>query len=228
MARRIKWETQIGRRLRLRDLHVLFMVADRGSMARAAAELGISQPAVSDVIASLELSLGVSLFDRSPQGVELTRYGHALLKRSLAAFDELKQGIRDIEFLSDPTKGELRIGCSESIAVILLPFIERFSRHHPRVVVYVDNIVPAVFAQGAQRALAPGLAELRDRKVDLIVGRMHGSFTHEALGDDLEVETLFDDPLVIATGLQTKWARRRRVALDDLIGSGSWLCENEI
>src|SRR5437016_5337121 len=104
MARLINWENQIGRRLRLRDLHVMFMVAEQGSMAKAAAELGISQPAVSDVIAGLEQSLGVRLFDRSPQGVEPTRYGHALLKRSLAAFDELKQGIRDIEFLSDPTK----------------------------------------------------------------------------------------------------------------------------
>jgi DNA-binding transcriptional LysR family regulator len=229
MARRINWENQIGNRLRLRDLHVLFTVAEQGSMAKAAAELGVSQPAVSDVIAGLEISVGARLFDRSPQGVELTRYGHVLLKRSLAAFDELKQGIRDIKFLSDPTTGELRIGCSESIAVILTPFIRRFSRLYPGVTVFVDNVVPAVFAQGAQRALAPGLSELRDRKVDLIVGRIHASFSHRALGDDLEVETLFDDPLVIATGSQTGWARRRKITLADLIdahwilsGSETW------
>jgi DNA-binding transcriptional LysR family regulator len=198
------------------------MVAARGSMAKAAAELGISQPAVSDVIASLELSLGVRLFDRTPQGVELTRYGDAFLKRSLAAFDELKQGIRDIEFMSDPTQGELRLGCSESIAVILTPFIQRFSRQYPRVVVYVDNVVPALFAQGAQRALAPGLVELRDRKFDLIIGRMHTSFQHDSLGDDLEVQTLFDDPLVIAAGSQSSWARRRKITLADVI-EGPWV-----
>jgi DNA-binding transcriptional LysR family regulator len=222
MARRTNWENQIGRRLRLRDLHVLFMVAERGSMAKAAAELGISQPAVSDVIAGLELSLGVRLFDRTPQGVELTRYGGALVKRSVAAFDELKQGIRDIEFMSDPTKGELRLGCSESIAVILTPFIQRFSRQYPRVVVHIDNVVPALFAQGAQRALAPGLAELRDRKFDLIVGRMHTSFRHDALGDDLEIQTLFDDPLVIAAGSQSSWARRRKITLADVIDA-AWV-----
>ena len=72
-------------------------------MAKAATELGISQPSVSDVIANLESALGVRLFDRNPHGVELTMYGNALLKRGLAAFDELKQGLRDIEFLSDPT-----------------------------------------------------------------------------------------------------------------------------
>src|SRR5262245_36125343 len=110
MARLTNWETQIGQRLRLRDLHVLFMVVQHGSMAKAAGELGISQPAVSDVIANLEHAIGVRLLDRGPQGVEPTKYGRALLKRSLAAFDELKQGIRDIEFLADPTKGELKIG----------------------------------------------------------------------------------------------------------------------
>jgi DNA-binding transcriptional LysR family regulator len=222
MARRINWETQIGTRLRLRDLHVMFVVAERGSMAKAALELGVSQPAVSDIIAGLELSLGVRLFDRSPQGVEPTRYGHALLKRSLAAFDELRQGLRDIEYLADPTIGEVRIGCSESIAAILPPLMQRFRRQYPHVVIHVDNVIPAPFAQGPQRALAPGLAELRDRKVDLIVGRLHASFPYQALGDDLAVQELFDDPLVIVAGLRTRWARRSKITLADLVDA-SWI-----
>lgn len=57
----------------------------------------------------------MSLFDRRPQGVELTMYGRALLKRSVAAFDEFKQDIRDIEFLTDPTKGELKIGSTGTL-----------------------------------------------------------------------------------------------------------------
>ena len=134
MARLVNWENQIGRRLRLRDLHVVFMVVQHGSMAKAAAELGISQPAVSDVIANLEHALGVKLFDRSAQGVEATMYGHALVKRSLAAFDELKQGIRDIEFLADPKTGELKMGCTGTIsATVLLPVIQRFSQSYPQV-----------------------------------------------------------------------------------------------
>src|SRR5262249_57045671 len=81
MVRKIDWDNQIGRRLRLRDLHVFFTVVQRGSMAKAAAHLGVSQPAVSEVIGNLEHALGVRLLDRSPQGIEPTMYGRALIKR---------------------------------------------------------------------------------------------------------------------------------------------------
>ena len=66
----------------------------------------------------------------------------------LAAFDELKQGIKDIEFLSDPTIGEVRIGCPESIsAAILQPICEKFSQQYPRVVLDVDTVNTLSFAQ---------------------------------------------------------------------------------
>src|SRR5215213_4924298 len=120
MLHKIDWESQIGRRLRLRDLHVFSMAVQCGSMAKAAQQLGVSQPAVSEVIVDLEHALGVRLLDRSPRGIEPTIYGDALLKRSVAAFDELRQGVRDIEFLSDPTMGELRIGCVESLSATLV------------------------------------------------------------------------------------------------------------
>jgi molybdenum-dependent DNA-binding transcriptional regulator ModE len=103
-------ENRISRRLRFRDLQVFFAVVQCGSMAKAASELGVTQPAVSEVVAGLEQAFGVRLFDRSPRGVEPTIYGRALLKRGIAAFDELKQCISDIEFLADPTKGEVRLG----------------------------------------------------------------------------------------------------------------------
>src|SRR5690242_1232190 len=109
MRRRIDWESQIGRRLRFRDLHVFFTVAHTGSMTKAAAQLGVSPPTVSEVIADLEHGVGVKLLERGPKGVEPTMYGRVFLKRGLAAFDELKQSIRDIEFLADPAKGELKI-----------------------------------------------------------------------------------------------------------------------
>src|SRR5215471_15082071 len=110
MPRKLDSDSQIGRRLSLRDLHLFFTVVERGSMAKAAAQLGISQPNVSEVIADLEHTLGARLFDRRPRGVEPTLFGKALLKRTRAVFDELRQGVRDIEFLSDPGIGEVRIG----------------------------------------------------------------------------------------------------------------------
>ena len=94
----------------LQDIAQRSVKAECGSMAKAASELGVTQPAVSEVVAGLEQAFGVRLFDRSPRGVEPTIYGRALLNRGIAAFDELKQCISDIEFLADPTKGEVRLG----------------------------------------------------------------------------------------------------------------------
>src|SRR5262245_15254861 len=110
MLRKIDWDSQIGRRLRLRDLHVFFTVAQQGSMAKAAAQLGVSAPTISEIISDLEHGLGVRLFDRSKQGVALTTYGQALLKRTIIVFDELRQSIRDIEYLADATTGEVKVG----------------------------------------------------------------------------------------------------------------------
>ena len=96
-------------------------------------ELGVSQPTVSEIIADLEHTFGVRLLDRLRAGVEPTIYGSALLKRGIAAFDELKQSTRDIEFLADPSVGELKIGCAESIAAAVLPkILERFNQQYPR------------------------------------------------------------------------------------------------
>src|SRR4029079_2538243 len=107
-------------------------------MAGAAKHLSMSQPAVSKVIADLESVLRVRLLDRSSRGIEPTLYAHALLKRGHVAFDELRQGIRDIEFLADPTSGEVRIASQELFAAGLLPaVIDRISRRHPNIVVGV-------------------------------------------------------------------------------------------
>jgi DNA-binding transcriptional LysR family regulator len=112
-------------------------VVQAGSMSKAAGLLNTTQSAISRSIAELEHTIGVRLLDRSPQGVEPTHYGRALLKRGVAAFDELRQGVQDIEFLSDPGAGELRIGGSAALAEgIVLAVIDRLSRQYPRVVIH--------------------------------------------------------------------------------------------
>jgi DNA-binding transcriptional LysR family regulator len=207
-TKRIDWESHIGRRLRLRDLHVFLTVVQCGSMAKAAAELGVSQPTVSEVIADLEHTYGVRLFDRSPQGVATTIYGDALLKRSIAAFDELKQSSKDIEFLADPTTGEVRIGCVQSLSVTILPQIMlRFSQQYPRVVAHVDDLM----------APATDLPGLHDRKYDCILLRLVTPLSDAPLADDVKVDFLFNDKLVIAAGLNSRWARRRKIDLAELI-----------
>ena len=135
MTKAVDWESRIGRRLRLRDLHVFFAVVQSGSMAKAATHLKITQPSVSKAIGDLEEALGVRLFDRSTRGVEPTIYGDVLVKCGSVVFDELRQGIRHIEFLADPTVGELRIGCPDVVgAVVIPPVLERFTKRYPRVV----------------------------------------------------------------------------------------------
>ena len=114
------WTDQIKRRLKLRDLDVFMTVASVGGMGKAAERLNLSQPAISKAIADLEQVLGVRLLDRSRQGVEPTTYGRTLIQRSTAAFDELRHGVNDIDFLSDPSSGELRIGIVEGIAAALV------------------------------------------------------------------------------------------------------------
>jgi DNA-binding transcriptional LysR family regulator len=206
MARKIDWESQIGRRLRLRDLHVFFTVVQRGSMAKAAAHLGVSQPAVSEVIADLEHALGVRLLDRNSQGVEPTVYGRALLKRGTVVFDELKQSIRDIEFLADPTVGEVRIGCAESLASGLLsPVIQGFCMQYPRVLLHVSQMVTPTL----------DLPDLRERNLDMVLARLGRPVG--SLDDDLNVETIYHDDLIIAAGTHTPWARRRDIDLAELV-----------
>src|SRR5262249_56668112 len=95
---------------------VLMSVVEAGSMAKAAQRLGTSQPAISRSIADLEHTLGVRLLERSAWGVAPTQYGEAIIRRGVAVFDELRQGVKDIEFLADPTAGELRVGGPEAVA----------------------------------------------------------------------------------------------------------------
>lgn len=199
----MQWHDRIGRRLKLRDLHILLAVVQRGSMAKAATELAISQPAVSKAIAHMEHTVGLRLLDRTRHGIEPTTYGRVLIKRGMTIFDELKQAEQELDFLADPTVGELRIGSSESMAAGLLPaIIDRFSRQYPRVVLTVDQ---AVFATMQYR-------ELRERTVDLLLGRNYVPLAE----DDLESEVLFDDQPVVVSGRQSRWARSRRLALADL------------
>src|SRR6266700_3978496 len=126
---------RVNRRLKLRDLQLFEAVVRWRSLAKAAGHMNLSQPAVSKAITELERALGVRLLDRSMRGVEPTRYGHALLRCGTAIFDDLRQGVKEIEFLADPTAGELRIGCPTAMMDGFLPFIlNRLHRRHPRLI----------------------------------------------------------------------------------------------
>ena len=69
----MRWDDRIGRRIKLSDLHILLAVAQTRSMAKAASQLAMSHPVISRSISDLERVLGVRLFERNRQGVELRR-----------------------------------------------------------------------------------------------------------------------------------------------------------
>ena len=188
---------RIGRHMKLQDLHVLMTVAQAGSMGKAAERLNSSQPSVSRSITELERSLGVILFDRHRQGIEPTEYGRALLNCGAAVFDELRQGIQNIEFLSDPTAGEVRVGCNPFLAVSFVSaVVDRLSQRHPCIVFHLVTAPSELL-----------LRELSERNVDLLIIRKLGPLADERMS----FEILFDDSYVIAAGVESAWARRRRL-----------------
>ena len=206
----MQWTDRIGRRLKLRDLHILLAVAESRSMVKAAERLSISQPVVSKAIADLEHTLGVRLLDRNPHGIEPTIYGRTLFDSSIAAFDDLQQGVKQIAFLADPTTGEVHVGCTEPIAAgLLAPIIERLGRQYPRVVCHVAQIT-------ATAALE--YRELRERQVDLVLARIAAPFTEQ----DLHAEVLYYEHTYVVAGKRSKWARRQKIELSELVNE-PWL-----
>src|SRR6266700_216868 len=208
MGAAVQLSDRIGSRMKLQDLHVLMTVVQAGSMGKAAQVLNTTQPNISRSIGELEHALGVRLLDRHRQGIEPTEYGRALLDCGMAVFDDLRQGVRNIELLADPAVGEVRIGSSALLAASFVSaLIDRLSRRYPRLVFHlVTGHVEALYR------------ELSERSVDLVIARRFGPIADERL----DFEFLFDDSYVVAAGAQSPWVRRRRIELAELVNE-SWV-----
>jgi DNA-binding transcriptional LysR family regulator len=194
---------RIGNRMKLQDLHVLMTVVQAGSMGKAAQILNTTQPNISRSIGELEQALGVRLLDRHRQGIEPTEYGHALLDCGVAVFDDLRQGVKNIAFLADPTAGELRIGTTTFLAASFVSaLVDRLSRRYPRIVFHLVT--------GYTETLHRELAE---RNVDLLIIRGSGPIADPRY----DFEFLFDDSYVVAAGAQNQWVRRRRIEIAELV-----------
>jgi DNA-binding transcriptional LysR family regulator len=206
MARMMQWERRLGRRLRLRDLSVFFTVAECRGIGKAAEQLGVSTPSVSEAIADLEHALGARLFDRNAKGVTLTSHGEVVLQRGRAAFDELRGAVQEIEALADPEAGDVRVGCSESLAALLGLIIEEMAERYPNIRFSVQQV----------RWPSTDFPELRDRTVDLVLSRNAHLERGGRANSDLNVDLLLNDPFSIVVGRKSKWGRRSKVDLADL------------
>lgn len=111
-----------------------------------------------------------------------------------------------MQSLADPTAGEVRVGCPETVAPLLPPIIEKLARTHPRVLVAVSDVLGPTL----------DIPQLRDRILDVALIRFAGPADQHRHADDLNVEVLFNDELVIVAGKTSSWARDQRIDLAKL------------
>jgi DNA-binding transcriptional LysR family regulator len=136
-------------------------------------------------------------------------HGSPLLRGGTVVFDDLRRSVREIEFLTDPTAGEVRIAGSDVLnGNFVAAVIDRLARKFPRLFFHVlhaprlDVLYPMV----------------RERSVDFGMAQLAIPLE----GEDLQVEALYPDTLLVVAGLDSKWVRRRKVEIAELIDE-PWL-----
>ena len=119
---------------------VFYYVAKCGSVTKAAGELSISQPAVSQAVKQLENTLDVSLFHRAAKGVRLTGEGELLYSYVAKGYEQIELGVKKVHQMQNMELGEVRIGASDmTLQFYLLPYLEKFHEQYPGIKVIVTN-----------------------------------------------------------------------------------------
>jgi molybdate transport repressor ModE-like protein len=129
--------------LELRHLAALKAVAEEGSFGRAAKELGYTQSAVSQQIATLERIVGTKLIDRpgGPKAVSLTESGELLLVHAESITARLQAAQADLQALANGAAGPLRIGTYQSVGARILPTVlRRFLAEWPQVEISLQEL----------------------------------------------------------------------------------------
>ena len=198
----------IARRITLRELRLLLAVARSGSILKAANEIGLTQPALSKCIAELEGAFGVRLFDRTNRGVTPTPHGEVLLRRATGVFEELRQAVDELGFLTDGSRGELRIGGTPTMCAGLLPrAISTVLDQRANFRFHIAELESGQLA-----------SEVLTRSLDFGIGREHNAGNN----NNLVFDRLFDDRLFIVAGAKHPLATRRSVTLDE-VARHQWL-----
>lgn len=124
----------------LEYIKAFYYVAKTGSVTKAAGELAISQPAVSQAIRQLESGLGVQLMQRASRGIKLTREGSELFSYVEKGYEEMEKGFERVQKMQNLELGEIRIGASDmTLQFYLLPYLEKFHELYPQIKVVVTN-----------------------------------------------------------------------------------------
>ena len=190
-------------RLKIRQLMLLSSLGELGNLRRAAAELGMTQPAATKLLRELEAALNVELFERSRRGMKPTVFGEAMIRRARGLLTDL-DGVRDeIAALSIGAQGTLALGTISSTASELVPrAVAALLERHPGVGVSL--------VEGSNDAL---MAMLRDGEIDMMVGRVMGG----AALDEVDLRVLHEDEFVVVCGPRHPLLNVKRIELADLI-----------
>ncbi|WP_225784355.1 LysR family transcriptional regulator [Xenophilus sp. Marseille-Q4582] len=185
------------------QIRALLAVAASGGESRAAAHLGISQPAVHASLQELEHLLAVTLFYKRSSGTRLTPPGEALLLRVKQAVAELRGMDGDLAAWQGDARGQLVIGVLPlSVPIFLPPVLQAFAARHPAVQVRIID--------GTYETL---LQHLLSADIDAIAGALRA----QAPSPEVQQHALFDDDLVIVAHRDHPCLRQPGLVLRDLL-----------
>lgn len=174
-------------------LRVFRVVARHLNFSRAAEELLLTQPAVTQQIRALEEEYGVSLFDRRGGRIALTAAGKALVPYAERLRAVAEEAHAAVVGASGSAGGQLALGASQTIGQYVLPrLVAGFLKENPRVSVTAnggntDQILEALVAHRIQLALIEGPAQRKD----------------------IHVERFMDDEMVLVVPADHEWAGRQ-------------------
>lgn len=186
-----------GRDVRLRHLRLLVAIDDAGRLTQAARLLHITQPALSKALAEIERSIGLSLFDRTPQGLSATPAGAKFVRAARAALAEIERASIELQWPADAARRVLVVGAMPTTGWMLLAdAVARFRMAHPAITVRVVD--------GTTGALLPQLVAGR---VDLVVGAR----LRAAVPDGIEAIPLYDEVMQLVAAPRHPLVRARSV-----------------
>ena len=134
----------------LYDLAAFAVVAKQGSFTRAAAELGMSQSALSHAMKSLEERLGVRLLSRTTRSVSTTEAGETMLRSLRPALEDIAFGVDAVGALRGKPSGTVRVTATKhAVSTVVMPVLPRFLASHPdiRVDMIVDDNLTDIVAE---------------------------------------------------------------------------------
>ncbi len=194
--------TNFDQLLTTAQLRALVAVADAGNFTLAARAAGISQPSLHRTARDLERLSGMTFFNKTSQGIELTRAAQMLAQQAKLAFGELEQGFEEVEEWRGKDVGSIVVGTMPLARTFILPTaINALMRERPEVRVSVVD--------GPYSDLLRGL---RYGEADLLIGALRDPLPI----DDVVQESLFLDPLAIVARREHPLANLETVTVDDL------------